>query len=86
MADPSVLTKLNQLVNITLPNLLNIALDARSERYIITNKDTNAILLTHQLYGLDDNDANLEELIENNQLAMDELIQINKGRKIIYYV
>lgn len=86
VADPSVLTNLNQLVNITVSNLFNIALNARSERYIITDKDTNAILLTHQLYGLDDNDANLDELIENNQFAMDELIQISKGRKIIYYV
>lgn len=86
VVDAELINNLDQLVNITIANLFNIALNARSERFIITEKDTNLIVLTHLLYGLDDQDANLNEMIENNDLAMDEFIQIEKGRKIIYYV
>lgn len=86
VVDASVITNLNQLVNITISNLFNIALNAKSERSLITDNDTNIIVLTHELYGLDDNDANLNEMIENNDFAIDEYIQIPKGRKITYYI
>ncbi len=86
VGDATVITNLNQLVNLTVANLFVIASNARSERYIICSKDTNIILLGHELYGLDDNDANLQELIDNNDFSMDEYIQVEKGRKIIYYI
>jgi hypothetical protein len=86
VVDASVITNLNQLVNITISNLFNIALNAKSERSLVTDNDTNIIVLTHELYGLDDNDANLNEMIENNDFAIDEYIQIPKGRKITYYI
>lgn len=86
VVDAELINNLDQLVNVTISNLFNIALNARQERFIITEKDTNLIILTHLLYGLDDQDANLNEMIDNNDIAMDEFIQIEKGRKIIYYV
>lgn len=85
VADPLITNNLSQLFNLTVSNLFNIALNARSERFVITDKDTNVVELTHRLYGLDNQDKNLDELISNNNLAIDEYLQIQKGRKIIYY-
>lgn len=84
--DAQMVMNLNDLVNLTTANLFNIALSAKSERYYICDKDTNIILLTHFLYGLDDNDANIDELVANNDFGIDEYIQVEKGRKITYYI
>lgn len=84
--DPAALLGLSSLVNYTLANLFDIALESRQERSIYLEKDSNVILLTHRFYGLDADDANLEEFIRNNNIGLNELLQIRKGRKIIYYV
>lgn len=86
VGDAQMLISLNQLVNMTISSLFSIALGAQSERSIICEKNTNAIELTHLLYGLDSADNNVNELIENNDLAAWEYLQIEKGRKIVYYV
>jgi len=77
---------LNDLVNFTIVNLINIALDSRRERSLILGYDTNIIELTHRLYGLDPSDDNINELMEQNNLSFDEILQIKHGRKIIYFV
>ena len=74
------------LVNYGTANLLNIALNAKSERSIILDCDSNAILLAHRFYGLDEGDAILNRFINENQLSKNELIEIKKGKKIIYYI
>lgn len=84
-ANPSLLINLNRMVNNTIASLFDRALNANQERYIICEKDTNAIELAHRLYGLDDADKNVTQLIENNNLAVWEYLQIEKGRKILYY-
>lgn len=84
--DADSITALNSLVNLTVSNLYNIALGARSERSIITEYDTNIIILTHRFYGLDPEDRNIDELIENNNIGLNRLLQIKKGTKIVYYI
>lgn len=78
--------ELTDLVNYTVVNLINIAVNSRTERSIILNYDTNAIELTHRLYGLDADDNNLNELIEQNDLSFDMLLIIPQNKKIVYYV
>lgn len=78
--------ELIDLVNYTVVNLINIAVNSKTERSIILNYDTNAIELTHRLYGLDDNDNNLNDLINQNDLSFDELLIIPQNKKIVYYV
>jgi len=80
------LIELNALINLTLANLMSIALGARQQRIIYTTEPTNFILLTHRFYSLDEFDANLNEMISNNTPSVEELIQIEKGRKIVYYI
>jgi hypothetical protein len=78
--------ELVDLVNYTVVNLINIAVNSKTERSIILNYDTNAIELTHRLYGLDANDNNLNDLINQNDLSFDELLIIPQNKKIVYYV
>lgn len=80
------LVALNELLNETISYLYNAAIGAKIERSIICEYDTNIIILTHRLYGLDSEDIHLVELIANNDLSVDEYTIIKKGRKIIYYL
>lgn len=92
VADAKGLTSLNELVNTTISALYNLSLSARSERNIYVEYDTNWIILAHRLYGLDAADANLSDLIEENQYPdpnhnfLQEYLQVPKGRKVVYYV
>jgi hypothetical protein len=84
--DADSLIALSDLMNYTLSNLFNIAIDAKQERTLILENDSNAILLTHRFYGLDEVDANLDTFLNNNNIGLNELLMIRKGRKLIYYV
>lgn len=84
--DAAGLISLNSLFNNTISSLFGIALNSKSERTVITEKDTNIILLTHRFYGLDPSDNNIDEMIENNNLGLNQLLQIKKGTKIVYYI
>lgn len=84
--DFNTLSTLNDLINQTTSYLFIAVISARKERSIICEDDTNIVTLTHRFYGLDMYDKNIDELIENNDLSIDELIIIPKGRKIIYYI
>lgn len=86
IGDSDAILGLNDLVNLAVSNLFDIALTSKQQRSILTDRDTNVILLTHELYGLDDQDANIEELMTENNIGLSELLQIKKGRKIVYYI
>lgn len=84
--DPAAIIALSSLVSLTVSSLFSIALSAKKERSIITEFDTNWIILTHRLYGLDPTDDNLTELMDNNNVGLNELLLVKKGRKVIYYI
>lgn len=74
------------VINYAIANLFSIALDAAQERRVFIEKDSNVILLAHRYYGLTLNDATLERFIRNNKIGLSEILQIKKGREIVYYV
>ena len=84
--DSDSVTEVNALVNFTLSNLFDISLEARQERVIILEQDSNLILLTHRFYGLDEEDENINEFIRNNNIGIIEHLSIKKGREITYFV
>ncbi len=84
--DIEAIMALNDLVNVAVSNLFDIALSSKQQRSIVTDRDTNLVLLTHELYGLDEFDANIDELITENNIGLNEILQIKKGRKILYYI
>lgn len=84
--DANSIIDLDFLFNMTLSNLELIALSARKERFIILEEDTNIVLLTHRLYSLDPDDNNINELMVNNNMGLNDILEIKKGTKIVYYI
>lgn len=80
-----VLRGLYSTVNYTVSRLFEIAFGSKQELIYVVPEDTNPILLTHLIYGLDSEDENLNRLVTNNQIALDELLLVKKGRAIKYY-
>lgn len=80
------LSGLGNLVNYTISNLYQIALNAKQERKLILEADSNVIVLTHRFYGLDSSDQNIEMFMNTNSIGMNEYFEIKKGRIITYYV
>ena len=77
---------LNDLVNFTVSNLFEIAINSRQERSIILESDSNIINVAHRFYGLDLQDSTIEELISTNDFGLNEYLGLKKGRKIVYFV
>lgn len=74
------------VVNQTSATLFDIATNAQQQRSIFCESDTNVILLAHRFYGLSDDDANIDRVINTNDIGLSEILGIVKGRKIVYYV
>lgn len=83
--DAASMQALGSLVNSTVSQLFNIALNQKQERIVVLTEDTNVILLTHKYYGLDAADENMDKMIRDNGIGLNELLQIKKNRKIAYY-
>ena len=80
------MNELSSLFGLTIANLFDIAFESKQEREYIIDKDSNIINLTHRFYGLDDQDENIDLFIKTNDIGLNEIINIKKGRKILYYV
>jgi hypothetical protein len=77
---------LNEAFTLTIANLFNIIYTAKQEREYTLVKDSNLILLTHRFYGLDGIDLNIDLFKKTNNVGLNEIINIRKGRKVLYYV
>lgn len=75
-----VAIQLDLIVNSTLAGLNEIAFNAKQERIQILEKDSNPIVLAHRF------NTELETFINQNNLSIDELICVRKGRTLVYYV
>lgn len=84
--DNQAMQLISSLVNFSLSNLFIIALNAKQERSIILEEDSNLINLAHRFYSLDLEDENIDELILNNNIGISEHLIVKKGRIIRYYV
>jgi hypothetical protein len=82
----NAIMQLTNLVNFVFANLFKIALSSKQERQLYLENDSNVILLTHRFYGLDENDDNINFFIDTNNITLQEIHFIKKGRSIIYYV
>lgn len=81
---PEPQANLNALVNYTLSNLYALSFEAKRERIVVVDKKTNVILLTNRYLGLDVNDENIDIFIKTNNITLNELFSIEKGREIRY--
>lgn len=79
-------TALDGLVMTAVDALYDIASGARQERVYELPEDGNVIGLAHLLYGLKADDSTVDQLIADNGIVGDELLMLEKGRKVVYYV
>ncbi len=77
---------ISNIVDFTLANLFIIANNARQSRTIYLENDSNLIILTHRFFGLTVDDSTIDEFMNLNDIGLNELIEIKKGRPITYYV
>ena len=83
--DIDLQSSLIDLVTYTSQSLFVLSFDARQERSIILDKDSNLIVLTHRFLGLA-SDENLETFKRINNMGLSETYRIKKGRLITYYI
>lgn len=84
--DADSVTSLTDLVRYTVASLFDIATSAKQERTLYTAEDINVIELAFQIYGLLPDDSTIDTLIADNDIGEEEILQIQKGRKIVYNI
>lgn len=80
------MSQLGTSIGYVVSNLMDIALNAKKERSHILAYDSNVILLAHRFYGLDQSGSNIDAIINHNNIKTSELLLVEAGRKIVYYV
>ena len=66
--------------------MLLLAENAAQQRIYRTEKDTNVILMAYKFYGLLPDDSTIQRVIDENNICLNEILQIKKGRDLVYYV
>lgn len=84
--NPDALFALAVLVRFTVSNLFDIANDAKQQRTYVLPEDSNTIQIANRLYGLLPDDSTIDYLIATNNIVGYELLQLQKGRQLVYYV
>lgn len=76
--------KLQQSVALVAGYLVEISFTLKQERKIILDRARSIIDLVAELYGTVDD--RLDFFIESNELTGSEIVEIPKGREIVYYI
>lgn len=64
--------------------LVDLSFSLKREKSIVLDRDRSIVDLTYEIYGTID--ESLDFLINSNNLTMTNLLEVPKGRKIVYYV
>ena len=83
--DHDVVLALHTLMCETVGSLYQVMFEAKQERVIYTERETNIIILAHRLYGLA-SDENIAKIKNTNKIGLSEILNIKKDRPIKYYV
>jgi len=76
--------KLQEAVALTAGFLVEISFSLKQERSVVLDRARTIIDLAAELYGTIDTD--LDFLINSNDLSGSEILELPKGREIVYYV
>lgn len=77
--------KVEAAINEATGQLLQIAVGSKQERIYTVPEDIAIIPLAHRLLGTVDS-LEIQNFVEANELLLDEILQVPKGRQIIYFV
>lgn len=86
IADATSLISISSLVGYAITELIAYAGNSRQERSIYLEEDSNVILLAQRFYGLTADDSTIDYVIETNKIQLKEMLEVKKGRKLVYYV
>lgn len=64
--------------------LVDQSFDLAAERSVVLSRDRSIVELCFELYGTVDD--KLDQLIDDNDLSGDEIIEVPRGRRVVYYV
>ena len=64
--------------------LIELSFTLLRERTIVVDHDRTILDIAYELYGSIDDKLDL--LIDSNNLSLEEIIELPRGRKIVYYV
>lgn len=81
-----VISSVYDSVSNAVSGLQQIAYDASRLRTIRLDRYSNVIELTHKYFGIDEEDENIEKFIKINSISLNEMLMIEKGREITYFV
>jgi hypothetical protein len=84
-SDHDLMFAINEQVYSTVFYLYSILFQSKQERTFYCDKDTNLIILAHRLYG-SATEENIQTVKTNNKIGISELLNIKKGRPVLYYV
>ena len=84
--DVNAQNNLNKVINFTISNLFNIALNAKQERTVLLENNDNLITLSHRFYGPSIDDDKIIQFIQDNSIGISEYLEVRKGRLIKYYI
>jgi prophage DNA circulation protein len=76
--------QLQAAVALTAGYLVEISFTLKQERRVVLDRARTIVDLTAELYG--DIDDNLDFLIESNDLSGSEILELPKGKEVVYYV
>lgn len=76
--------QLQAAVALTAGYLVEISFTLKSERRIVLDRARTIVDLTAEIYG--NVDDNLDLLISSNDLSGSEILEIPKGKEVVYYV
>ncbi len=80
------LNGLQNLVYFTISNLFDIAANAKQQRVTTLLADSNWIIIARDLYGLLADDSTITDIMAQNNVGLNEIMYVKKGREIIYYI
>ena len=83
--DHDMALSLHALICETVGSLYQVMFEAKQERVLYPERDTNIILLAHRLYGIA-SEENMLKVKNTNSIGLSEILNIKKDRPIKYYV
>ena len=77
--------KFQEAVALTIGFLVEISFTLKQERFIILDRARTIIDLVAELYGAVE-DADIDFLIQSNDLTGSEILELPKGKTVVYYI
>ncbi|MHC4648184.1 MAG: hypothetical protein ACYTBJ_22210, partial [Planctomycetota bacterium] len=77
---------LQNAVALSLGYLVEASFDLKQEVRVTLDRDRTALDFVHEFYGRENLDSNLDFFIETNNLTGSEILELPRGKEVVYFV